>query len=355
VSRQKVSITPDGKGFVIKPEKPPGGSYLPRLLLTVSAMLVAVVVLVLLHLNSQRTVEPEAPQGSTPRQTVTPPTHPESVVKEDKVSPELQIPATAISTAEKVYEQLKSATVRVCVTKEGRTISRSTGFVLDPGDMVVTNPRVVASGEVEIVTFCGRTAKTNKGFLLDWERNIALVRLPNELRDRVEPLKLAQRPPRLGEEVFGLGRSSNRPELALKRAEVERCSQNPVTGLSVIQTYSPTRHRSVGGPLLNSRGRVVGIICLGIRAARDKRNLDFALVASEIAGVVSSRPESERLLSDLAFESFIKRLKKARAQKDREAQISLLQQVLTVKPNDNEYRLELANVLAAHALYLQCQ
>lgn len=169
---------------------------------------------------------------------------------------------------------------------ENAQVTVGTGFVAAPGGLVITAEHVVQGcAEIEVVAGLARLGGVR--VLARHEGvDLALLAVPGLER---APLPVA-RQVRLGEEVVALGYPgrgipSERPTATLGNVSAEGSG---AAGW-VIQYTAPTQPGKSGGPLLDRRGQVVGVV-FAVRDTRrellaglvQSQNVNFAVAAGTL-------------------------------------------------------------------------
>jgi S1-C subfamily serine protease len=182
-------------------------------------------------------------------------------------------PPTAIEDIVRIAEPA----VAVVETPE----SRGTGFFIGP-DSVLTNVHVVQGRSAVTVRLSGGTALAARV-----ERTLPAVDIALLKTDRPHPQRAALElgsidAVRAGQEVMAIG-----APLGLQ-STVTRGIVSAVRnagGVMLIQTDAAINPGNSGGPLLDRRGRVIGINTMGIRSAE---SLGFAVAINHAMSVISN-------------------------------------------------------------------
>jgi S1-C subfamily serine protease len=207
------------------------------------------VLLVLAVLGSGCSVLADEPPEATPRVTA-----PELVSVSDDVSQaeRVRLPRLARDSAERRARRL-TARVRN-VTCEG--VIRGSGFALGPS-LLVTNRHVLAGAEeLEVSTWDGRTLEVSSatvGVLGD----VGFARVEG----RLPVVGAFGPPPRAGDLVTAVGYPRGGPLTLSEGAVVDRVDGGNlgVPG-EVVRLTARVRPGNSGGPLLDRRGRIAGIV-----------------------------------------------------------------------------------------------
>jgi S1-C subfamily serine protease len=163
-------------------------------------------------------------------------------------------------------------------------IGIGSGFVLYPGDRIVTNEHVIRGASVaKVYSYRGEFADVVRVIAVDEGRDIAVLPMPQVFMG-IPGLRLAEDPPKVGDPVFALG-SPLGLKFTFTKGIVSQFRSNFLTYGSVVQTDVSMSPGSSGGPLVDHRGLVVGVNTLASRAVAEAHNLNFAVSAEEIAAV----------------------------------------------------------------------
>lgn len=140
--------------------------------------------------------------------------------------------------------------------------SHGSGFFVGTQGHIVTNAHVVGDAKRVLVRTSTSLEVEAEVISRDPVRDVALLRTPIRLP---HALHLKTAPPAISETVYAIGT----PRLkslhgTLTRGIVSALRKEDVSGLTYIQSDVATSPGSSGGPLLDSRGSVVGITVSGI-------------------------------------------------------------------------------------------
>jgi S1-C subfamily serine protease len=168
------------------------------------------------------------------------------------------------------------------------------GFVMDKAGHIVTNYHVVAGARSVEVSFSnsdnmkarvvGLDPSTDLAVLQVDARSRALTPLPFGNSDRV----------RVGDSVIAIGnplgydRSVTAGIVSAVQRAISAPNQYPID--HVIQTDAPINHGNSGGPLINSRGQVVGVaaqIATGNTGSDGNIGIGFAIPVNTVRTVVA--------------------------------------------------------------------
>ena len=192
--------------------------------------------------------------------------------------------AHTVGPPSSLVDHVKRAVVVVnSYDERGRLLSQGSGFFVRP-TQVTTNLHVVgAAARVEVVTFGGRVCAVEGVVALDGRRDLALLQVGGA-PEGVRPLVFVESAPAAGEEVFVV--SNPRGSLwEVSRGTTLGLREFPELGPLVPFTATVARGSS-GGPVVDLRGRVVGVATMGLLRASGE---DFFAVPAEHAARLRPR------------------------------------------------------------------
>jgi serine protease Do len=170
------------------------------------------------------------------------------------------------------------------------------GFVIDPAGLILTNYHVVTDEEFNRVTFYRPGGQTPLNIddveLIAFSRlfDIALLKIPEKAMP-AEPLialSLAEEAPSVGDACHAIGNPGmGRAILSQTVSEgIISSLQRNFNDVLYIQTTAAVNPGNSGGPLLNGRGEVIGLITY---KAFFQENIAFALPARQIRLFLANR------------------------------------------------------------------
>jgi S1-C subfamily serine protease len=171
-----------------------------------------------------------------------------------------------------IYERAASGVVRVNSTSNStaasglgsqQTSALGSGFVIDKTGHIVTNYHVVEGADIVTVSFSNRDTVKAEVVGTDPSSDIAVLRV-NTAASALTPLPLGNSDAvEVGDPVvaignpFGLDRTATAGIVSALQRLIT--APNRFTIDHVIQTDAPINHGNSGGPLLSSRGQVIGV------------------------------------------------------------------------------------------------
>src|SRR4051812_22323667 len=166
--------------------------------------------------------------------------------------------------------------------RSGRVLALGSGFRI-AGGRFVTNAHVVA-GAARVEIFDDSGALLGIAHYAEMlSSTVDLAILPS-VGARTPALALAAAAPAVGEQVIAIGAPEGLTNTvsdgivsAVRKLETRR----------LLQITAPISPGSSGGPVLNTRGEVVGV---SVSILREGQNLNFAVPAADVIALTASRP-----------------------------------------------------------------
>lgn len=172
--------------------------------------------------------------------------------------------STALSTGQ-VAERVSPAVVLIRATNNAGTQSYGTGFFIRSDGYLLTNYHVVENMKsITVILYPGENKKTAKIVGYDKELDLALLRIAGADYPTVA----------IGDsDIVAIGDKA----IAIGNPSGEKCAWSVTQGIisakrvykqestdrensKMIQTDAPINHGNSGGPLLNDKGEVIGVI-----------------------------------------------------------------------------------------------
>lgn len=236
-------------------------------------------------------VTPTPTTPTTPETPVTPttPEPPPVDPPTTPVTPTVSAPVTSAEPMEprQLFEKVSPAVACIEVmNEEYKKRSQGSGFLVSPDGMIVTNYHVIHLGLRGFARFGDNKALPVTAILAqDKEKDLAVIKVHAQNMPYVELLPEGEKPA-VGERAFAIGTPSG---------FTNTLSEGLVSGLreqddrSVVQTTAPIGSGSSGGPLLDARGRVLGVntyVRVEQVQGRVVENLNFAVASEEIHAIL---------------------------------------------------------------------
>ena len=199
-------------------------------------------------------------------------------------------PATRIN---KIYDQVSDGVVSVQVGRGGGSASSGTGFVVGADGTIVTNAHVVGEAEDAQVRFddSGRPVAAEV-VGSDPSSDLAVIRVSPRSAPRLRVLPFADSDQvRVGDTTvavgypLGLDRTATAGIVSGLGREIR--APNGFTIDQVIQTDAPINPGNSGGPLLDGRGRVIGVNSqIATAGSQGNVGIGFAVPSNTVRDVV---------------------------------------------------------------------
>ena len=212
--------------------------------------------------------------------------------------PNIKIAAQKVSKNSLSTEKIATKTLpAVVMLKNDRGLG--SGFVIDKNGLVVTNRHVVAGGDRKFQIIAqGGIKADGKVIYVDRKLDFALVQ--SKPLKRIKPLPLCYADyPAPGQQVVALGSPDGLAGTVTKgivsairypAGKLEGVAPNYVT---LIQTDASISPGNSGGPLVNSKGEVVGINTFNVPMGGSGQNLNFAVSIVDVLRAVEAQKPME--------------------------------------------------------------
>ena len=273
----------------------------------VGGVLVAALVGVMVY-EAMMSGEPARPpeQGTA---AVEPPVEPPPVPVEPPPVPvePPPVPVEALPTpqtsetnlaADALFAKASPAVVRIDVMNaEYKKRGQGSGFLVSPDGMIVTNHHVMHVGRRGLVRFGDSKAFPVTAVLAqDKEKDLTVLKIHAGGMPYLELFPKGEKPD-VGTRAFAIGTPAG---------YTNTLSEGLVSGLreqekrSVVQTTAPISSGSSGGPLLDARGRVLGVntyVHVEQHKGRIIENLNFAVSSDEVHEILAKAIDAKAKLA----------------------------------------------------------
>lgn len=210
------------------------------------------------------------------------------------VTAQAQTPRHRVLTAREIARKVfPSVVMLVALDKNGVPVSLGSGFFVR-GDAIATNRHVIDSASQIHVKIVGRNVSFEIKSVesTDKENDLALLKIE---APKAQSLLLGDsRRVAVGDTVYVVG---NPEGLEGTFSQGIISGLRKTEGQDLLQITAPISHGSSGGPVLNTRGEVIGI-AVGIIA--DGQNLNFAIPVSHLSSLMAKtgQPEGTMVAAD---------------------------------------------------------
>ena len=193
-----------------------------------------------------------------------------------------------------IYERAADGVVEITARGDGqlgRAQAQGSGFVYDEAGHIITNQHVVSGGESFSVRFADGSTRTARLVGTDPSTDLAVIRV-RAGASFLEPVPLGDSGAvAVGEQVvamgspFGLeGTVTSGIVSALHR---QMTAPNNFTITDTIQTDAAINHGNSGGPLLDDRGRVIGVNAQIESESGGSDGVGFAIPSNTVRAIVT--------------------------------------------------------------------
>lgn len=197
-----------------------------------------------------------------------------------------------------------------CSNKQGSSQSSGTGFFITP-NLIVTNYHVVANSSDITVTYKSETTLPATILSKDPQNDLVLLKVSG-LENAAKPLILGNvREGKEGNTVYTVGFPM--PDELGTRAKISEGIINSIVGykddLRMFQISLPIQPGNSGGPLLNSKGEVIGVVtsALGFKFLYNTgilpQNVNYAMKINYIVNFVNTLPDEVTLPTNVSMEN----------------------------------------------------
>ena len=180
-------------------------------------------------------------------------------------------------SAEEIYSMLYPSTVEI-IAESDFISSLGSGFFIDDMGTVVTNYHVIEDcSEAYITANDGQTYEVK--FVLGYDQKLDIAILSTSC-DKSTPVKMQEASIATGETIYVLGSSLGLTG-TFSEGLVSSADRN-IGEVKYIQISAPISHGNSGGPVVDSKGQVIGIASAGFE---EGQNLNLALPISVLQQV----------------------------------------------------------------------
>ncbi len=183
--------------------------------------------------------------------------------------------------AQEIYEFIAPSVVVINAQSQWEQ-SSGTGFFFNDGSTIVTNYHVIENCTTASITLStGEEYEVESILGYSEEKDIAILKVSctNGI-----PLKTRETEVKTGEKVYAIGNSLGFLDGSLSEGIISTAKRD-IDGATYIQTTAAVTHGNSGGPLIDSYGKVIGIVSAGFG---DGLDLNLAIPISQIDTIDAS-------------------------------------------------------------------
>jgi S1-C subfamily serine protease len=210
-------------------------------------------------------------------------------------------------TAEEIYNSYGNAVVHVKAITRGRSdfffrspdadgASTGSGFIVSDDGYVITNAHVVGDSTNIVVQFSDRAEVAAELVGVDQSTDLALLKI-DPRNHKYQVLALGDSADlKVGETVYAIGnplgydRSMSQGIVSALNREIRAPNDFPIRG--VIQTDAAINRGNSGGPLISSRGKVIGVTAQIATTGSGNIGIAFAIPSTTVKKVFSEIKET---------------------------------------------------------------
>jgi Tol biopolymer transport system component len=160
---------------------------------------------------------------------------------------------TKAMTTQEVTELVRKAVVRI-----ETDLASGSGFIIDPSGLIMTNNHVISDAEEITVYLEDGTSHTGTVEARDLVRDLALVKIEATELPYLELGDLSE--VSLGQQVVVLGYPLGGENVSVTSGLVSTIDFDSGRNITWVQTDSAINPGNSGGPMLDLRGRVIGVV-----------------------------------------------------------------------------------------------
>jgi len=161
------------------------------------------------------------------------------------------------------------------------------GLLITADGYLLTNAHVVGAAKTVTVRWPDGAETPGEVVRTEPRRDVALIRTGPP---KVRPLAIRRRPVTLAETVYAIGTPRETQFAGTLTRGVVSTSQRVMDGQAFIQSDVAITHGDSGGPLLDERGRVVGITQSTYEPGGVSQNINFFIPIEEALKALALKP-----------------------------------------------------------------
>ncbi len=185
-------------------------------------------------------------------------------------------------SVEKLAADAKQSIVVILYTgRDGRQVGLGAGFIVSDDGLIATNYHVIGEARPITVQLAnGSKHEVQTIHAIDRNRDLAVVRIKAK---NLVPLRLAMdSPTKTGQPIVALGHPRG---LKFSVVAGVLSGKRDVEGIDMLQIAMPIEQGNSGGPVLDMKGRVVGVVTMKSLVTP---NLGFAIPVTDLKRLAGS-------------------------------------------------------------------
>lgn len=187
-----------------------------------------------------------------------------------------------------IKETQPSVVAVSALDRKGNMRALGTGFFVSKAGDIITNRHVIdGAWRIQVKTHNGKIYKVNQIVGNDKHSDLVCIRA-NVPPECIHPLSVETSLPQIGERVIVLGNPRGFERTA-SDGIVSAVRQVPGFG-RMVQITAPVSPGSSGSPVINSKGRVIGVATFLVEG----QNLNFSISGERIARLVHRPKDSDK-------------------------------------------------------------
>ena len=210
---------------------------------------------------------------------------------------------------------------------QGNPVAQGSGFFLNSDGDVITNYHVIdGSSFIEVLSPSNEVYKVKKVIAYDIDSDLAKISV-DIAADKVKPLALSNTLPEVGEKVLVIGSPRGLEQTVTEG--IVSAVRSYDSARNVIQISAPISPGSSGSPVLDMRGRVIGVATF---TKLDGQNLNFAMPSNLVTDMKTSSDRKDFISSDGASLNFLEGRKRTWIE-DWEEALTYFEKATQLNPN----------------------
>jgi S1-C subfamily serine protease len=161
------------------------------------------------------------------------------------------------------------------------------GFLVSDDGYLLTNQHVVGAATTVRIRWSDGLESTGDVVRVDKRRDVALIK--SAPRAGRQPLALRRETPAVGDAVFAIGTPLD-PSLQNTVTKGIVSANRILDGFAYIQSDVGVDHGNSGGPLIDDKGRVIGITVIKIAPDDGQRGLNLFIPIGDALDFLALKP-----------------------------------------------------------------